>query len=281
MIPTRKEVLFRTYTAFNRPVFRFLLSNLVAVHASLKVRGRCQVNFENDAWVQEFPGGVLVEPHLRWRVLPEIERRVKDMWMYEYVPRPGDVVLDIGAGTGWETLCFSRLVGQSGSVVSIEAHPRTFECLTEMCRRNSLDNVTRIFGAAAAEVGSLLISNEADYAANRVVEISSGTPVPSLRLDSLYDSLQLGRIDLLKMNIEGAERAALDGMRRAIRRTQHVVISCHDFLADDHGTESMRTRAEVVRFLEQAGFKVIFRTSDSRPYVRDCVYGSRSPARLE
>ena len=51
---------------------------------------------------------------LQGRVLPRLH------------PQPGDIVLDVGAGTGTEALPLSQLVGDKGKVVSIEAHPATF-----------------------------------------------------------------------------------------------------------------------------------------------------------
>jgi hypothetical protein len=58
-------------------------------------------------------------------------------------------------------------------------------------------------------------------------------------------------------------------MREVIGKIRHLVISCHDFLADRHsGREEMRSRGSVVRFMEENGFEVRTRAADSRDYVR-------------
>ena len=266
------------YEALDRPLFRPVLAALATMQASWRLRKLCRVTYEN-AWIHEFPDGVLVEPRPRLRGLPEIERTVKDMWMYEYLPRVGDIVFDIGAGTGWETLFFSRSVGGSGRVISVEAHPRTFACLTETCRRNRLQNVTPINRAVMNNEGEVLISDDADFANNNVFWMKSGIPVPCVTLDGLFASSQLPRIDLLKMNIEGAERLALAGMTKAIRYTRRVSVACHDFVADQGGSQEMRSKAAVTAFLEENGFEISLRSSDPRPWIRDCVYGRNAHCR--
>ena len=63
---------------------------------------------------------------------------------------PGDVFVDVGANIGYDTLLASTLVGSSGTVVSIEALPSTFENLSKNVACNSAKNV-RIVNAAVAE----------------------------------------------------------------------------------------------------------------------------------
>lgn len=47
---------------------------------------------------------------------------------------PGDVIVDIGAGAGEETLTFSGAIGPTGKVISIESRPRTYHCLKALVR---------------------------------------------------------------------------------------------------------------------------------------------------
>jgi FkbM family methyltransferase len=115
--------------------------------------------------------------------------------------------------------------------VAIEAHPLMFRCLQEVCRLNGLSNVTALHAAVAATDHEVLISDSSNYQANTTLT-ERGVPVPGRVLDSIGASLGIERIDLLKMNIEGAERAALEGMVRTIEMTRNVAIGCHDVLAD-------------------------------------------------
>jgi FkbM family methyltransferase len=181
--------------------------------------------------------------------------------------------VDVGAGSGWETLFFSRSVGASGRVISIEAHPRTFGCLSKMCQKNRLENVTLIQAAVGDQEREVQISDSDDIEANNIIGVNSGVRVVGTTLDKIYRSLGLSRVSFLKMNIEGAEKLALSGMGEVARNTKHVCISCHDFLADEGRPNWLRTKADVIPFLKQNGFAVLLRESDGRCNVRDCVYG--------
>jgi FkbM family methyltransferase len=260
------------YNTLNRPGGRFILATAATAYASAKARRRCRV-FYDRAWVHEYADSVIVEPKMNLLSPSQIEEMTEDFWTYQSAPGPGDVVVDVGAGTGWETLYFSRRVGASGRVISVEAHPRIYSCLEDMSRRNRLANVTLLNCAVAAEEGTAIISDCAAHLANSIVGKKQGMAVRARTLDEIAASLQLFRVDLLKMNIEGAERMAIAGMSDVIRKTRYVCIACHDFLADRGGPTEMRTKSTVLAFLRQNGFDIVERESCT-DFVRDLVYGS-------
>lgn len=218
-----------------------------------------------------------VIPHDRLGDAPppaEFTAEARDIFLHGYEPREGDIVFDIGAGVGAETLLFSRLAGASGRVVAFEAHPGTFERLTLLCRLNRLANVTPLQLAVAAADGQLSISDADEHVANTILDVGgAGIAVPARRLDGVATELGITRIDLLKMNIEGAERDALLGMGELIDATRHVCISCHDFLAERGGAERLRTKAFVRAFLLERGFSLTSRDGADDPWTRDYVYG--------
>jgi FkbM family methyltransferase len=192
--------------------------------------------------------------------------------MYQYLPREGDTIVDVGAGTGWETLLFSRSVGVSGRVISIEAHPRVFRCLSKMCAENRLENVTLVQAAVADQKGEVQLSDSPEHEANGIIGVVSGIRVACTTLDYIFRSLELSRVDFLKMNIEGAERLALSGMGEMLRKTKSVCIACHDFLANGGGPDELRTKADVIAFLKQNDFVVSLRESEG-DFLRNYVYG--------
>ncbi len=260
------------YESLNHRGFRFILAVAGTAYTTLRARKFCRVHYE-DAWVHNFPNAVLVEPEILLPLHSELENISADAWTYRYKPGEGDIVLDVGAGTGWDTLYFSRLVGVSGKVISIEAHPRTFSCLRRMCLLNQLENVALLNLAVTAMESDVFISDRIAHQANTIMDEDKGIRVRGRDLDSIVSALALPRIDLLKVNIEGAERLAIAGMSETIRKTRYVCISCHDFLADQGEGDQLRTKTEVSSFLEQCGFEIETRASDGRPYVRDIVYG--------
>ena len=96
------------------------------------------------------------------------------------------------------------------------------------------------------------------YSSNKIFETKNGL---FLRLhntlDHLIDVHDLEVVDLLCMNIEGAERQAVLGMAQSVGKIRRVAIACHDFRADEEGDESMRTKQAVTAFLVQHGFSIV------------------------
>jgi len=268
----RKKLKHGIYKLLNRSGLRSILTASAATIATVRERKLCRVSYEGQ-WVQRFPSCTLVEPRLTLWTPKQIERQTSDLFMYQYRPKEGDTIVDVGAGTGWETLFFSRSVGVSGRVISIEAHPLVFRCLAKMRAENRLENVTLFQVAVADRERETQLSDSAEHEANSIIGVASGIRVACTTLDHIFRSLQLSRVDLLKMNIEGAERLALSGMGEMVQKTRNVCISCHDFLANGGGPNEMRTKADVIDFLKQNGFLVSLRESDGRCNVRDYVYG--------
>jgi FkbM family methyltransferase len=268
----RKRLKHSLYKLLNRSGLRSILTASAATIATVRVGKLCKVSYEGE-WVQRFPSRTLVEPRLTLWTPEQIERLTSDLFMYQYLPKEGDTIVDVGAGTGWETLLFSRRVGRSGRVISIEAHPGVFRCLSKMCAENELENVTLMQVAVADQEGQVELSNSPEHEGNSIVGAVSGISVPCRTLEYIFRSLGLSRVDFLKMNIEGAERLAVSGMGEMVRKTKNVCISCHDFLADEGGPNELRTKADVIAFLKEKGFVVSVRESDGRCTVRDYVYG--------
>jgi ubiquinone/menaquinone biosynthesis C-methylase UbiE len=60
----------------------------------------------------------------------------------------GDVVADVGAGSGYMTVLLARAVGPTGRVLAVDIQPEMIERLTDRVHREMLTNVTAILGAA-------------------------------------------------------------------------------------------------------------------------------------
>jgi FkbM family methyltransferase len=255
--------------------------SLVARAASLAYAPQ---HFEVDReghWVNRQAEATFVSPTLHTANFSEVERAVLDNWTWGYLPKPGDIVVDVGAGIGEEAVVFSRRVGSSGRVIAIEAHPETFACLRETIERSGLDNVTALNCAVADRDGELFISAGPTHLGpshlmNTVLNGGSGTRVSARTLDSLADELALDHIDLLKMNIEGAEKMAVEGFDRLAPNVRHAAISCHDFVATHFGgAPHYVTKERVCAALEARGFAIRSRPDAADSWVRDYLYASR------
>ena len=188
------------------------------------------------------------------------------------------MIVDIGAGRGEDVFAFSRAVGPAGRVFAIEPHPVSFQVLEKLCALNGLENVTRLNFACVDEPARLQIETLPVWESNYVragEPTATSHPVEGVTFDSLCAAHGIGRIDFLKMNIEGAERRALPGCREALGRARSVCIAAHDFRAARGEGESFRTLAFVREFLTAAGFELVTRDEDPRYYVPYHVHGRR------
>ncbi len=166
----------------------------------------------------------------------------------ERLARPGMVALDIGAHIGYHTRLLARRVGADGRVIALEPHPRTFEALRQNTR--DLPNVTALRAAAAESAGSaelhdylmMSASGSLHYdqalAHQQRARMGAGDVAPrnaadfepqryrvqTVAIDDCLDQLGIARVDIVKMDIEGAELAALRGMRRAIANSPGLAL---------------------------------------------------------
>jgi FkbM family methyltransferase len=255
---------------------RLGLRSLVARGASLAYRDK---SFEVDAqgrWINRQPEATFVSPSLHTATYSEVVNAVLGYWAWDYTPVPGDTVIDVGAGIGEDTVVFSRIVGPEGLVVAIEAHPETFECLRRTIEGSRLTNVTAINCAIADRDGEMPISTGPNHVMNTVLGGEGTVKVPARTLDSLADELGIGEVALLKMNIEGAEKLAVQGFDRLARRVRHAAISCHDFVATHFGgADYYYTKDQVRAALEARGFAIRERPDAAVSWVRDYLYASR------
>jgi tRNA G37 N-methylase Trm5 len=58
-----------------------------------------------------------------------------------FIPRPNDVVIDVGANIGYFTIYASRKVGKDGLVIALEPMDEAYNCLMKNIRLNRLNNV--------------------------------------------------------------------------------------------------------------------------------------------
>ena len=262
----------------DRPGRRWLLVVPGSFWVSFMYRAPCLVYWRHGAWIHHYRGAKIPHAGLGRAAPPAVfTEHARDTALYAYTPNEGDVVFDVGAGVGSETLLFSRLVGAPGRVVSIEAHPRTYRRVVEICKANGLANVTPLQVAAAEGDGTVTISDLANHLRNTTLAAADeGIEVPARRLETLARSLDITHIDLLKMNIEGAEVSALRGLGPLLSNTRNVCIACHDFLADEGGEETLRTKAVVRDLLVAHGFDLRTRDDAPDPWTRDYVYGVKA-----
>jgi len=141
--------------------------------------------------------------------------------------RPDMTFLDIGANIGYYTLLAASLVGPGGRVFAFEPNPANVSLLHLSTHTNGFDNV-EIFPFALADAARLFLldsqgSNAITTPLERVAEgIASRSLIRSVVLDEV---LNLDRLDVIKIDVEGAEAMAVRGAARHIQRCRPAVFS--------------------------------------------------------
>lgn len=151
--------------------------------------------------------------------------------------RPDDRCLDVGANFGWFTCLFARFAPQ-GQVVGVEPEPSVFALLRDNIHANGLQGVAEAVQAAVHDdaarpltlhrrVGR--IGNTSVTPPDLAFAASLGEPppeafqAPGQTVDALTERLR-GRLDVLKVDVEGAEPLVFAGARRAIAANPGVQI---------------------------------------------------------
>ena len=132
----------------------------------------------------------------------------------------GGTVVDVGANIGYFTLLFARLVGPHGRVFAFEPEPTNFDLLRMNVELNGYSNVTLIPKAVSGISGTARLYLAEHKGDGRIFDSHDGResiPVDTVRLDDFFHDFQ-GRIDLIKIDIQGAEPAALRGMTKLIEK---------------------------------------------------------------
>ncbi|HEV8656054.1 MAG TPA: FkbM family methyltransferase [Candidatus Limnocylindria bacterium] len=183
--------------------------------------------------------------------------------------RPGMHVLDIGANIGWYTMLAASLVRSSGSVTAIEPNPESAKLLEASRRVNSFDNVMVLQVAAGRELGLLVLHGSyseamTSAAPDDAAALTNSTTVPSFKVDDLVPRTK--NIDLVKIDVQGAEYNALLGASELIRR-------CHPTIVSEFSPTMMPGMSGVdgrqyLRFLLDFGYKIA--VIESEGALRDC-----------
>jgi len=141
--------------------------------------------------------------------------------------KKGDVVLDIGANIGYYTLIFAKLVGEEGKVFAFEPDPDNFALLKKNIEINGYRNVILVQKAVSNKTAKIrLYLSEARADVHTIYDSHDGRQsieIEAVRLDDYFKNYN-GRIDFIKMDIEGAEAGAIQGMPLLLRKNKHLKI---------------------------------------------------------
>lgn len=159
--------------------------------------------------------------------------------LVEKICRPGWTVWDCGTYMGYYTALFARLVGPQGHVVAFEADPRNLARAKEHITLNRLSNVQLVHAAIGAPIGQteFILSNNTnshipgtyvgatqdDYQ-HHIEQVDGRIQVRCLSLDQAYLDEKLPPPDLVKIDIDGAEKQALPHAYKLVENKKPLIL---------------------------------------------------------
>ena len=156
----------------------------------------------------------------------DYESGIKDV--FKGIIKSGDVVLDIGANIGFHTLFFSELTGKEGMVIAFEPIPQNYQTLRSNIILNSYKNIQALqiaLGNNNEEINIFIDPGNANPGSfNLFSNNSTNTKINCRRGDDILAELNINRVDMMKIDVEGYEQFALEGLQETIRNCQPKIV---------------------------------------------------------
>ena len=187
--------------------------------------------------------------------------------------RPGATVVEIGANKGSYTSLLSRLVGENGRVHAFEPVTESFDRLSARVKSFDLTNVRcwktaigdgsvstaeMIIPAEDSQQASLVAHSCGSWAGNVSTETES---VEITSLDTFLTEHNIGVVDFIKLDVEGAELSVLRGGHGCFTRSKPILhIEINSDWLRDFGT----TAFEVAQLLRSYGYGFCYKIDSAK-----------------
>lgn len=173
------------------------------------------------------------------------------------------IIIDCGSNIGMSILYF-KMMYPDARIIGFEPHPMVYDVLVQNIERNALPSVTVHHRALAAEPGTLEFFINADDPSALNMGLFANqrwSRAITVEADVLSKHID-GEVDLLKLDIEGAEEMVLKELARAdkLRLVHHIVCEYHHHI--DTGADRL---SHTLTVLEQAGFGYQIAAHAQRP----------------
>jgi len=185
-----------------------------------------------------------------WPALLEMYIQKERLKFKDFLPKRNQIVIDAGASLGDYTLIYSKLIGKRGKVITFEPNKKAFNLLLKNIEANKVSNVIALRMALWNEEGTISIKEGNFSTLDKISSEKENTyRVKAITLDSIVKKLKLKRVDLVKIDVEGAEVQVLKGSLETIRRFHpKIIVEVHEWL----GVKSN----EIMQLLKKYGYKL-------------------------
>jgi FkbM family methyltransferase len=174
--------------------------------------------------------------------------------LIESILEEGMTFVDVGAHVGLFSLPAAKWIGETGHVISFEPHPDNYEMLIQNTNRNGLQDRLVAVQSAISDIEQPVELHTSPYnSGDHHLFHKKGRhtiSVPCTTLDLYFP--EGSNIDVIKMDVQGAEAAAFRGMRRVLQENQgiKVIWELSPSLLEDAGSSAQ----DLLRFLADFDF---------------------------
>lgn len=182
---------------------------------------------------------------------------------------PGAVCMDIGAQMGYLSLAMATSANRRTVVHAFEPEDHNASRFLDNMALNSISNVYLHREAVSNVEGSLQLflsktSNAGTHSTlfNERTVTAESIRIPATTLDAFVRTQGLERVDLIKIDVEGAEFEVLQGADHVLRQYRpHVILELCDILQEERGLSSR----QVKEFMAERGYAAFALADDGTP----------------
>lgn len=252
-----KSICFKSF------FLKKIISYIYIIINKFYLKNNINIYFENNFWIHKTSIGLIPDKKPIFNSEKYIKKNF-DIFFEYYKPKKNDVVVELGAGVGTETLYISKIIGDKGKLIALEPSPEILKLLKTTLTLNKLNNVKIIEKALykkSTKIGFVDATALGGYIDNTSKEL-----VSTICLDDLVTNHNLNQIDYCKMNIENAEKYITDNSEIFFKLCKNLAIECHDFT----GRDEDKTFDIVKKFLISKNYNINY--SKRNKYHEDDYY---------
>ena len=210
-----------------------------------------------------------------------------DFYMF-YIPREkellphlimhkGETFVDVGANVGYYSLKIAKEYSSKGvTIIAIEAHPGNYKALSKNIELNDFKCIVAINKAVSDHKGIVTLYDRVDtrnrirsemYSLSNAFLHESNVALPEggsleIESDTLDNILGEQRVDVMKVDIEGAEVSALEGATHTLKKLRKIIVEVHganfdkvmQILDDTHNFRCETIETRIMKYIVGSKF---------------------------
>jgi FkbM family methyltransferase len=171
----------------------------------------------------------------------------------------GDTFLDVGANEGYFSILGSHIVGETGKVISIEPQTRLLNIIFRNMLENQCFNI-HVFQRAISDnkgIVNISLSPDMNTGSSGLLQLTKYKTktqlVPQMTLRDFLGLLSIGKVKLMKIDVEGFEYEVILGSRKVFEDSiiENIALELHPGILKIRNKES----SDILNFLESCGYK--------------------------